>query len=665
MKRTQETVKLAPLDRRAAVTSLDPEKRTVELVFSTGADVARYDWETGSRFLERLSLDPKHIRLDRLNHGAPLLNAHSAYALADQIGIVEEGTAVLGKGEARATVRFSKRSDVEPIFRDVQDGIIRNVSVGYRVHRFEQQNKEQNELPVRLATDWEPYEISMVPMGADAGARVRASKDVDTNPCVIVHRAEEAVMAEETKTTETKDAPKTAETPPPIAEEIRAAAATAERERITEIHRIVEVSGLQRKLAEDLVASGVGLDEARKRVIDAIAVEKAKQPETDNKIRVETGEDARDKFVRGVTAWLIVKAGAAALVAQHEQRAVGDINPGEFRGLTLLDIARECLVRAGVAVRGLDKMAIVSKAFRLRDITQSTSDFTYALENTMHKVLQAAYGVTPDTWSKWCKRGTVSDFRAHYRYRMGSFGALDALAENGEFKSKAITDAERASITASTKGNIINVSRQMIVNDDMGVFAGLLTGLGRAAAMSVEVDAYALLAENSGLGPTFGAVPLFDATHANIGTGAALSAAAIDADAALMARQMDKNSAEYLDLQPAVLLVERALKGTALTINEAQYDPDTANKLQKPNTVRGLFRDVVATPRFTSASTRRYLFADPALYAVFEVAFLEGQESPVLESKDGWNSDGAEMKVRFDYGVAAVDYRGAVTNAGA
>ena len=122
---------------------------------------------------------------------------------------------------------------------------------------------------------------------------------------------------------------------------------------------------------------------------------------------------------------------------------------------------------------------------------------------------------------------------------------------------------------------------------------------------------------------------------------------------------------EYLDLRPAVLLVPVGLGGQARVINQSQYDPDTvANKAQmKPNVVAGLFRDIVDTPRLSG--TRRYLFADPALAPVIEVAFLEGQESPVLESQDGWRVDGTEMKVRLDFGVAAVDYRGAVTNAGA
>lgn len=188
MKTQTRTIVVPPLDRRAAIDAIDTEKRTVELVFSTlaGGDVLRYDWDTGKKYWERLSLDPGHVRLDRLNSGAPLLDTHSAYQLANIIGVVEDNSAKLLKGEARATVRFSKRDDVEPFYRDVLDKIIRNVSIGYRVYRFEEQPKPKDGYPVMLAVDWEGYELSMVPMGADSGARVRKSSEVETNACVVV-----------------------------------------------------------------------------------------------------------------------------------------------------------------------------------------------------------------------------------------------------------------------------------------------------------------------------------------------------------------------------------------------------------------------------------------------------------------------------------------------
>lgn len=370
--------------------------------------------------------------------------------------------------------------------------------------------------------------------------------------------------------------------------------------------------------------------------------------------KVETVADEGEKRKEAVVASIMARAGVPQDAAA---RAALTSNP--YRGDKLLDTARASLQRAGVKVAGMTPMEVVAAAF-----TQGTSDFPVLLENVMHKTLQAAYATASLTWNRFCATGSVSDFRAHNRYRTGSFGSLDAVNELGEYVNKSIPDGEKGSITATTKGNIINLSRQAIINDDLGAFVGLSGMLGRAAARTVEVDVYALLALNSGLGPAMGdGKTLFHADHGNITSGLALSMAAIDADRVAMASQRDVSGNDYLDLRPAVLLVPIGLGGTARSINGAQYDPDTANKLQKPNVVNGLFRDIVDTPRLTG--TRRYLFADPTEAPVIEVAFLDGNQTPALELQNGFDVDGARYKVRLDYGVGAVDFRGAVTNAGA
>ena len=370
--------------------------------------------------------------------------------------------------------------------------------------------------------------------------------------------------------------------------------------------------------------------------------------------KIETVSDEGDKRKDAVVASILARAGVAQDAAA---RAALSSNP--YRGDRLLDTARASLQRAGVSVSGMTPMEVVAAAF-----TQGTSDFPVLLENAMHKTLQASYATAALTWNRFCATGSVSDFRAHNRYRTGSFGSLDAVNELGEFVNKSIPDGEKASITAGTKGNIINLSRTAIINDDLGAFVGLSNMLGRAAARTVEADVYALLALNSGAGPTMGdGKALFHADHGNITTGAAITMAALDLDRVAMASQKDVSGNDYLDLRPAVLLVPIGLGGTARSINNAQYDPDTANKLQKPNIVNGLFRDIVDTPRMTG--TRRYLFADPSEAPVLEVAFLDGNQNPYLELQNGFDVDGARYKVRLDYGVGAIDYRGAVTNAGA
>lgn len=369
--------------------------------------------------------------------------------------------------------------------------------------------------------------------------------------------------------------------------------------------------------------------------------------------RIETVADESDKRRDAIVAALMVRAGVETDVAV---RASMSTNP--FRGHKLLDVARASLQRAGIKTDGMGQREIVAAAF-----TQSTSDFPVLLETAMHKSLQTAYARAALTWNRFCATGSVSDFRAHSRYRVGSFGSLDAKNELGEFVNKSIPDGEKSTITAGTKGNIINLSRESIINDDLGAFVGLAASLGRAAARTVEVDVYALLALNAGLGPVMSDTKtLFHSDHYNIGTAGALGVTSLEDARVKMASQLDVSRNDYLDLRPAVLLVPMSSGGTARVLNAAEYDPDTANKLQKPNMVRGLFRDVVDTPRLSG--TRFYAFADPTEAPVLEVAFLDGVQEPFLEQQDGFDVDGSRWKVRLDYGVAAIDFRGAVTNAG-
>lgn len=374
-------------------------------------------------------------------------------------------------------------------------------------------------------------------------------------------------------------------------------------------------------------------------------------------------ETGRDKFISDASDAILARAGKAQIKAGNE-----------LRGYNARELARLCAERAGIKTQGMEPHQFVAAAFTGIDprfnisasITQTRSDFPVLLEHAMHKALQSAYDVTPDTWRRFCAVGSVSDFRAHNRYRLGSIGNLDSLTESGEFKNKAIPDGEKATITAATKGNTINLTRQAIIDDDLGAFLRLAEMFGRAAARTIEADVYATLALNGGLGPILeDGNPLFHARENgnNIGVGAALSMTAVEADRVLMAHQMDVSGNDYLDLRPSVLLVPTALGGNARTINEAQYDPDTANKLQKPNMVNGLYSDIVDTPRISG--TRRYSFADPMIAPVIEVAFLDGQQSPFLDSKEGFTVDGVVWKARIDYGIAGIDYRGATTNSGA
>ena len=413
-----------------------------------------------------------------------------------------------------------------------------------------------------------------------------------------------------------------------------------------------EIAALQTEVLAD---PGLTIEQIQARLLVEMGkgIEPANAPNAAP--RVETVKDETDKAREAAVNAMLVKAGVVA--SADKRRAMQAGNPA--MNLSLVEIAKASLHRLGVRADHLDKMGVVAAAF-----TQSGSDFPVLLESAMHKALQAAYDTAPLTWNRFCATGTVSDFRSHNRYRLGSFGNIDQVNELGEFINKAIPDGEKASIQVATKGNIINLSRQAIVNDDLGAFIGLAASLGRAASRTVEADVFALLALNGGMGPTMAdGKALFHTDHGNLAADGALAVAVFEDMRQKMASQKDVGGNDYLDLRPAALLCGMGQGGAARVINGAEYDPDTANKLQRPNMVRGLFSDVVDSPRI--AGTRVYAFADPAIAPTLEVAFLEGRQDPYLERQEGFDVDGSRFKVRLDYGIAAIDYRGAVTAKGA
>lgn len=381
--------------------------------------------------------------------------------------------------------------------------------------------------------------------------------------------------------------------------------------------------------------------------------------------------DAHDKWMAGMEDWILVKAGAARTV----ERYTGEkLEPGEFRGWSMVDIARQALEMRGHSTRGMDARRIVREALiggpRAENAGLGTrSDFPILLENVLHKLLQAAYETAEDRWRDVAAVGSVMDFRLHPRLRLGSLPRLSELNEAGEFEQIHFPDAEKETIKAGTFGNIVGLTREAIVNDDVDGFARVVTMLGRAAARSIDIDLFALFELNAGLGPTLSdGNALFDAAHDNIAaTGGAPTIALLEESRILMAQQTDPDGNDFLDLRPAVWVGPIGLGADVrVAINaEFEFDAETSGgsgQFRKPNVVRDLLDTVVDTPRLSG--TRWYLLADPDIAPVFEVVFLEGQEGPVIETQEGFRYDGIEWRIRHDYGVGATDFRGATTNPG-
>lgn len=177
MEKKFETREMLPMYHRAKVGSIDIDKREFDVVFATDSEVDMWNWERGS-FVEILDMKPSSVRLERLNSGAPLLDNHQTWGgTGGVLGKVIEGSAKVDGGRATARIKLSQRPDVDGVWRDIQDGILTTISVGYQVFRAVIEDSAKK---LYRAIDWEPFEISLAPIPADINAKIREKEKTNT-----------------------------------------------------------------------------------------------------------------------------------------------------------------------------------------------------------------------------------------------------------------------------------------------------------------------------------------------------------------------------------------------------------------------------------------------------------------------------------------------------
>lgn len=655
---SSRTVDLPPLDLRAAIGTINEDDRTVEVVFTTGAPVARSDWFTGKKYIEKLSLDPAHVRLDRLNNGAPLLDGHSGYSVReDQIGVVEPASVRLLKGEGRAVVRFSKRASVTDVFNDVRDGIVRNVSVGYLVHKYVEDDGADNKIPVRTAVDWEPFEISMVPMPADNAAKVRSQDTTLAHPCVIETRGVPAMTPDSPASPEyiAEQPPRMTIAPTPPAEpNERDAGVVAERERITGITMAARAARLPASYADKLISDNVPLVDAQRKVFEELSKRdlSGAGPQPGAGPGIVLGDDPLVHKRSGIENALLHRMAPEYFTLADHGR--------EYRGLSLTDTARVFLNATGVRTTDLSKTQLWDKALSGRSTAyHTTSDFANLLADLPNKILQKAYAEAAQTFEPLVRRTTVSDFKPNRLLEIGEAPALLEVLEHGEVTSGTVGEGKET-FSLLSYARSFGITRKSLINDDTDAFSRLPIMMGRQVRKLESDLVWAVINANAAMGD---GVALFHATHANLaGAGAAIDVTTVGAGVAAMKLQKGLDAATYIDVQPKYLIVPVAKEVVArqfISVNLMAATQATVNPFAGQ-------LSVIAEPRLDATSaTAWYLAATPDQIGVIVVATLEGESGPRVESKVGFEVEGIQTKVAYDFAAKAENHRGLYKNPGA
>lgn len=613
----------------------DVESRVFSIPVSSEAPVERW-WGT-----EILDHSAEAVDMSRLQDGAPLLLDHDP---TRQIGVIE-GASVSADKRLNATIRFSRSALGEEVMQDVMDGIRRNVSIGYRIDSLQEVSKD-----TYLANRWLPMEISVVSVPADAGVGFGRGAD-DYNPLDLLTQQRSPAMSdpiEETPVDETAPVPEIVaeEVEAPVdAEEIRAASAKAERARIARINEVGTRAAVDPTVIKRFIDAGTPADEASQEILRMWSEKVDQQVNTPH---IEAGLSSEDKFRTGAVAALAHRAGFEK-----------DDPSNEFRGKSLHELGARALEMKGHKVSGMTRSEIAGMLLR----GHSTSDFPLLLADVANKSLQSAYGIYPQIWNQIAAVGSVSDFKTINMIRMGSFSSLSTIVEGAEYTQGSFSE-EREQLTAVTKGKYIQMTRQMIINDDLSGFSRMANMLGRAAARTVNADVLGVLTTNGVLSDN---VALFHADHSNLaGSAGAISVATLGAGRAAMRKQKDASGLDATNIMPRYLLVPVGKEDMAREIVTSPYNTDTAGQL-KNNSIRSWSPlEVISDPLLDdNSATAWYLIADPMDAPLLEVRFLDGQQTPYVASEEEFMTDAVRWKVRLDYGVAANDYRGGYKNAGA
>lgn len=642
MEKNEKTVEIGIRERSAPVT-LDEKKRTITVTFATETPVRTRDFNIGRSekdymINEILACGEGNVRLDRLKAGAPLLDSHDRYSgVRSVLGVIERCDCTDNKCEA--DVRFSERAEVEGIYQDVKKGIIRNISAGYRVYRYEYTGDDANGIPNYRAIDWEPMEISLVPVPADPNSQTR-SESQHTNQSIIINNIRQMEKPEAPAAGHPAADPATQQTPAaPDLEKIRSEAVTNERKRVEEIRLAVRTAKLPEAFADNLITEGVTVDNARAAIITEFGKSDPHKPGIT--VTADEGEKTREAMANAILARI-----NPSFITEEQGK---NEKVREFRQLTMLEMCKERMDAAGERYSGMSKDELVTRAL-------TTTDYPILLQDAINKTLTKSYQTLPQTWRKLARQWNAVDFKTIHAIKFGANIVLDKINEHGEYKSGKPAESEET-WALETYGKIIPITRKTIINDDLNGFARVAEFIGQAVARKENSIMWGIITAN---GTMKDGKAIFHTDHANgkLSSGATISLDTLAAAKMAMRKQKGLDS-EPINVTPKFLIVPPDLEMVAAQFTSQNYVPYESGKI---NPFAGWLEPIVE-PLLTDTYAW-YMAADPSMIDILAFTYLEGQAGPYTETRYGFEVDGMQVKVRHDFAGAVLDYRGLYKNVG-
>ena len=593
---------------------------------------------------------PAQSRPIRFGHDPLSGVGHTDNIRVEQGKLMASGVVSRDTAAAREVVASSK------------NGFPWQASVGASVDEFEfikgqQQvtvNGRQYAGPLNVVRKSTLGEISFVDLGADG----------ETTASVAAIAAQESGDPDVNDQENTTDEPTTPTPPanPPAAStavsgattvnDIRAEAA-AEIERIASVRRIC--AGKNTQIEARAIREGWDSQRTELEVLRATRPTAPAAHVPDNTINGNVLEAA-----------CLLTAKAANVEKAYDPQTL-DLASRRFRGgIGLQELLLEAAWANGYSGRNFrDSREVLRFAFGrgVEAAAYSTIDISGILSNVANKFLLEGFFSVERTWRNICAVRNVSDFKTVTSYRLIGTDQYELVAPGGELKHGTL-GSEQYTNKADTYGLMLAIDRRDIINDDLGAITTVPRKLGRGSGLKINDVFWTTFLANASF---------FTAGNNNYLTGAD-TALSIDGLTKAEVAFMDQVDADGkpIGILPALMLVPTALSAVGSQLFKSMELRDTSSSTKYPisNPHQGKFRVEVsrylANSSYTGNSAKAwYLFAEPTDLPVIEVAFLNGQEAPTIETADAdFNQLGVQMRGYHDFGVALQDSRGGVKSKG-
>lgn len=693
--------------------TIDAETREVDVVFITETLVPRFGWTED--YDELLVCEAAAIRMDRANRGLPVLDCHRTDSVFNQIGRSIK-VWINDQKQLCARVRFSQRPEVAGLFQDIVDGIVKDISGGYEIYKYEREERPNGERPIYRAVDWMPTEISLAPVQADINSEIRTGLPQHTVEIVNIRNSNNPIMKK--RTTETgKTMQYTVEGDPVKAGDIitvdgTKGVALSDGEVGDEItltlieNETTETNPEAVAAAEDAAAAAetaaAAADDAAAAAEDAAAAA-GNAADAAAAIAGEPTEETRQRVaaIRTMTRAAAL-SDTYALALAETKLTMPQCSQAIMRRMAKRSQAQQVHGSHGVNV-GLDagtkKRMAVENALLHRiypskfSLDSGAREFRGMTMVEIGRELLTERGVSTRGMDKaevakafFSRAHSTSDMpllfegvihkmlRASYEFAPEYWDKIARQTSVDDFRARGLYSAavvngmkkipeggeikyttlkeSKETIRVETFGEGISYTRQAFINDDLSVFSLIPSAFVRHWNTLRGNLVWGLITDNVKMSD---GKALFHADHGNLitGAGSALDETSLAKAKTAMSKQKDA-AGQLIRILPRYLVVapENEMRAKKLITQT------TPAKTEDVNVFANAF-DVIVEPRLTDPNAW-YLMADPYIVDALYYAYLEGNEALRVDSSEEFKTDTMDYAVRGDFGAAAIDYRGIV-----